>query len=38
MDKTDNRIALIVGAEGKGLRNLTKQNVDVLIKIDINSR
>ena len=38
IDKTDNRIALIVGAEGKGLRNLTKKNVDELIKIDINSR
>ena len=36
IDKTDNRIALIVGAEGKGLRNLTKQNVDRLVKIDIN--
>ena len=38
IDKTDNRIALVVGAEGKGLRNLTKQNVDELVKIDINSR
>ena len=38
IDKTDNRIALIIGAEGKGLRNLTKQNVDELIKIDINDR
>ena len=38
VDKTDNRIALIVGAEGKGLRNLTKQNVDEIIKIDINSK
>ena len=38
IDKTDDRIALIIGAEGKGLRNLTKQNVDELIKIDINSR
>ena len=36
IDKTDNRIALIVGTEGKGLRNLTKQNVDGLVKIDIN--
>ena len=36
IDKTDNRIALIIGAEGKGLRNLTKQNVDGLVKIDIN--
>ena len=35
IDKTDNRIALIIGAEGKGLRNLTKQNVDGLVKIDI---
>ena len=38
IDKTDDRIALIIGAEGKGLRNLTKQNVDELIKIDINSK
>ena len=38
LDKTDDRIALIVGAEGKGLRNLTKQNVDEIIKIDINSK
>ena len=37
VDKTDDRIALIIGAEGKGLRNLTKQNVDEIIKIDINS-
>ena len=37
LDKTDDRIALIIGAEGKGLRNLTKQNVDEIIKIDINS-
>ena len=34
----DNRIALIIGAEGKGLRNLTKQNVDGLVKIDINPK
>ena len=38
IDKTDNRIALIIGAEGKGLRNLTKQNVDGLVKIDINPK
>ena len=38
IDKNDNRIALIIGAEGKGLRNLTKQNVDGLIKIDINPK
>ena len=38
IDKADDRIALIIGAEGKGLRNFTKQNVDELIKIDINSR
>ena len=38
IDKTDNRIALIIGAEGKGLRNLTKQNVDKLVKIDINPK
>ena len=38
IDKTDDRIALIIGAEGKGLRNLTKQNVDELVKIDINPK
>ena len=38
IDKTDDRIALIIGAEGKGLRNLTKQNVDGLVKIDINPK
>ena len=38
IDKTDNRIALIIGAEGKGLRNLTKQNVHELVKIDINPK
>ena len=37
-DINDNRIALIIGAEGKGLRNLTKQNVDKLAKIDINPK
>ena len=34
----DNRIALIIGAEGKGLRKLTKKNVDELVKIDINPK
>ena len=38
VDKTDDRIVLIIGAEGNGLRNLTKQNVDEIIKIDINSK
>ena len=38
IDKNDNRIALIIGAEGKGLRHLTKENVDEIIKININSR
>ena len=38
IDKANNRIALIIGAEGKGLRNLTKQYVDELVKININSR
>ena len=38
VDKTDDRVALIIGAEGKGLRNLTKQNVDEVIKININSK
>ena len=30
-------IALIVGSEGKGLRRLTRENVDSLIKIQINT-
>ena len=38
VDKTDDRIVLIIGSEGKGLRNLTKQNVDEVIKININSK
>ena len=38
IDKANNRIALIIGAEGKGLRNLTKKNVDKLVKIDINPK
>ena len=38
VDKNHERIALIIGAEGKGLRNLTKQNVDEIIRIDINSK
>ena len=38
IDKNDNRIALIIGAEGKGLRNLTKQYADRLVKIDINTK
>ena len=37
IDKNDNRIALIIGAEGKGLRRLTKLNVDSLIKIPFNT-
>ena len=36
IDKSDDRIAFIIGAEGKGLRNLTKQNVDQIFKIEIN--
>ena len=36
IDKSDDRIAFIIGAEGKGLRNLTKQNVDQTFKIEIN--
>ena len=36
IDKTNSRIALIVGSEEKGLRKLTKQNVDQIIKIKIN--
>ena len=38
IDKSDNRIAFIIGAEGKGLRNLTKQNVDQIFKIEINMK
>ena len=38
VDKNDDRIALIIGAEGKGLRNLTKRNVDEIIKININPK
>ena len=38
IDKNNSRIALIIGAEGKGLRNLTKQNVDGLVKININPK
>ena len=36
IDKSNDRIAFIIGAEGKGLRNLTKQNVDQIFKIEIN--
>ena len=38
IDKSDDRIAFIIGAEGKGLRNLTKQNVDQIFKIEINMK
>ena len=32
------KIGIVMGAEGKGLRRLTKENVDSLIKIPINAK
>ena len=36
VDKNDKKIALIVGSEGKGVRNLTKKYSDYILKIPIN--
>ncbi|MAJ14784.1 MAG: hypothetical protein CMN44_07475 [SAR116 cluster bacterium] len=38
IENNNDNIALIVGAEGKGLRNLTKKNVDRILRININSQ
>ena len=38
IENNNDNIALIVGAEGKGLRNLTKKNVDQILRININSQ
>ena len=37
LENETGNIALIFGSEGKGLRRLTKENVDSLIKIPINA-
>lgn len=36
IDKNDKKIALIIGSEGKGVRNLTKKYSDYILKIPIN--
>ena len=36
IDKIDNKIALVLGSESKGLRNLTEKNVDQILHIPIN--
>ena len=38
LENESGNIALIFGSEGKGLRRLTRENVDSLIKIPINSK
>ena len=38
LENETGNVALILGSEGKGLRRLTKENVDRLIKIPINSK
>ena len=36
LEKEDGNVAVIVGSEGKGLRRLTREKVDQLLKIPIN--
>ncbi len=38
LENETGNVALILGSEGKGLRRLTKENVDSLIKIPINAK
>ena len=38
LENETGNVALIFGSEGKGLRRLTKENVDILIKIPINAQ
>ena len=38
LENETGNVALILGSEGKGLRRLTKENVDCLIKIPINAK